>query len=249
MTDIQQPPWREAFLAALPFLLIALSAVFSALKNASSTGLLASAANNLDVATFVLLLATSVLVTIYAVFRRFPLWTASWYPFAAWTVVVLIGLSGANQDGGNGYFILVAFGLIVLGYLFLFRFSRLHALLTALFLLPVASQMGLESIPAGWEAALALTSGVLAALVAAFVLRHYEWTPSVVLAIAANLLAGILLIFVAYTQTEIPAFYGETLGEALTAFALYAALTFALYLGPLLIWRLIDHLFSRRVAP
>lgn len=248
VTDVQAPPWREAFLAGLPFLLIALSAVFSTLKETSS-GLLARAASNLDTVTFIFLLASSVLITLYAVLRRFPLWTASWYSFAAWTLVVLLGLWGNRQGSANSYLVLGAFVCLVLGYLLIFRLSRLHALLVALFLLPVASQMGLESIPAGWEAALALTFSGLAALVAAFVLRSYEWKPGVVLAIAANLLAGTLLTFVAYTQTEIPGFYGDSLGDALSAFLLYMVITLALFLGPALVWRIWDHLSQRRSSP
>jgi hypothetical protein len=249
VTDLQSPPWREAFLAGLPFLLGALSAVFSALEESSSTGLLASAASKLDTSIFIILLASSVLVTLYALFRRFPLWTASWYSFAAWTAVVLIGLSGVNQDGSNGYFVLVAFGLIILGYLLIFRFSRLHALLVALFLLPVASQAVLEYIPAAWEATLAIVFGVLAALVAAFVLRRWEWQTGVALAIGANLLAGLLLVYVSFTQIEIFGFYGDSLNDAISAFAVYAAATFVIFLGPWLLWRLWDRLTLRRSIP
>ena len=248
ITDIQTPPWREAFLAGLPFLLIALSAVFSALEANPAAGLLSWAAASLDTALFILLLSASLLVSIYAVVHRFPLWTASWYSFAAWSAVALIGLWSARQGSDNGLLVLGGFGVILLGYLLIFRLSRLHALLMALFLLPIASQFGLESIPAAWEAALALFFGLLAALVAAYVMRRYEWKPGVTLAISANLLAGLLLIFVAFTQTEMSGFYGDSLGDALPGYTLYAALTLALYLGPLLFWRIIGRLAGQRRA-
>jgi hypothetical protein len=253
VTDLQSPPWREAFLAGFPHLWLALSLSFGKLVEGSPTGLLTRGVTTFAAASFVVFLGASVLVSLYALLRRFPLWTASWYSYAAWTLVILLGLWTARAGSDNwaltNLLVLGAFGSLLLGYLFIFRHSRLHALLVALFLLPVASQIGLESIPAGWEAVLALVFGALAALVAAFVLRRWEWSTSVALAIGANLLAGLLLVYVAFAETEIAGFYGDSLRDALLAFALYAALTFALFLGPALVWRLIDRLARRRSNP
>ncbi len=253
VNDIHQPPWRDALLAALPHLWLALSLSFSKLLEGPPTGLLNRGVITLTTGLLVVFLGVSVLVSLYAILRGFPLWTASWYSYAAWGVVVLLGLWSASAGGDNWVFntllVVGAFGAILLGYLLVYRRSRLHALLMALFLLPVASQIGLESIPAAWEAVLALSFGVLAALVALYLLRSWDWLSGVVLAIGANLLAGLFLTYVAFYQTEIPGFYGDSLVDALSVFVVYAIITLALYLGPALFWRLWDRLIPSRSAP
>jgi hypothetical protein len=160
--------------------------------------------------------------------------------YAAWIAVILLGLLIYRLGNDNWIINLVlifgALGGIALAYLLVFRSSRIHALLLALFLMPVATQLGLEAIPTNLEAFLGLLFGLLAAGVAALVVHSESWRAGVVFAIAANLISGLALTYVCFYQAEIPGFYGDSLGEAAGAFLVYAGLAVLLYLGPMLFW-------------
>ncbi len=230
-------PWMEPLLAALPHLWVALSIAIDKIyaSNAPSSLLL-----DLGTISLIVFLIACLGVVYYAWRHAWPLWTASWLGYAVWILVILSGLLAYRLGNDNWiiniFLIFGALGGIALAYLLIFRSSRTHALLLALFLMPVATQLGLEAIPTNLEAFLGLLFGLLAAGVAALVVHSESWRTGVVFAIAANLISGLALTYVCFYQAEIPNFYGDSFIEAAGAFLVYAGLTVLLYLGPLLFW-------------
>ena len=237
-------PKIEPLLAALPHLWIALSAAISKLYPPANPESLRTPGT----LSLILFMLVCLAVAVYALRRNWPLWTASWMGYAVWVFVILAGLLtyrlGSDNWVINMLLVFGALGGIALAYLFIFRRSRTHALLLALFLMPVATQWELEAIPDTLEASLALLFGILAAGVAFIVVRTSSWRVGVVLAIAANLLAGASLTYISFYQAEIPGFYGDSLMEAGSAYLVYAGLAVLLFLGPALFWTAWDRLTS-----
>jgi uncharacterized membrane protein len=237
-------PWGEPLLAALPHIWVALSVVVSVFLPASNPDSLRTP-GTLSLIVFILVCLG---VALYAWRHAWPLWSASWMGYAAWVGVVLAGLLASRLGNDNwiinAVLIFGALGGIALAYLFLFRSSRTHALLLALFLMPVATQWELEAIPDNLEAFIALLFGLLAAGVAVVVVRTLSWRVGVVFAIAANLVSGAVLTYISFYQAEIPGFYGDSFSEALAAFLVYAGLAVMLYLGPPIFWWILRQLSS-----
>lgn len=232
-------PWGEPLLAALPHLWVAISVAIDKIYSPSAPS---SFLLDLGTISLIVFLVACLGVVLYAWRHAWPLWSASWMGYAAWIAVILVGLLvyrlGNDNWIINTILIFGALGGIALAYLLIFRASPAHALLLALFLMPVVTQLGLEAIPDSLEAFLGLLFGLLAAGVAALVVNRESWRLGVVLAIAANLISGLALTYVCFYQAEIAGFYGDSFGEAVAAFLVYAGLAVALYLGPPLFWEI-----------
>jgi hypothetical protein len=235
-----RPPWREVLYAGVPHLWLGIAVALGKIVGTNN-----NLVSDVSAASLVLFLIFSAGVAAYAWRHGWPLWTAAWYSYAFWLLVVavlsLIYLSGLYLLGENNWILnavmlLGSIAAIGLGYLVLFRYSRLHALLVALFLLPVASQLGLEAIPDVWEAFIALFFGLLAALASAYIVWSLSWSRGVTAALLANLFAGAALTYISFYQTEIPGFYGDTFAEALQAFLGFLGVAAALFLGPWIFW-------------
>lgn len=243
-------PWRDPLLAALPHLWVGITLAASKLVGLSRPEQTATVFSQVTIISLYAFMALCVAVTIYAWLRGWPLWTASWYGYTAWLLVILVGYLTVSLGDDNWMInyalILGAIGSIALGYLLLFRRMRLHALLVALFLMPVATQLELEAIPDAWESFLALFFGLLAGLVAMYIVRSWDWVTGMALAIAANLLAGALLTYIAFYKVEIPDFYGNTPSEALAAFVTYAGIVMIFYIGPFIFWNVWELFANRR---
>jgi hypothetical protein len=232
---IGRSPRREVFLAGIPHLLFGLVIVLANLTQEHS-----NLVPGLSTALLGLFLGLSAGVAVYAWKRGWPLWTAAWYSYAFWLLVVavayLVYWLGNDNWILNSVMALGSIAAIGLGYLILFRISRLHALLIGLFLLPVASQLGLESIPETWEAFIALFFGLMAGLASAYTVLSSDWAKGVTAALLANLFAGVALTYISFYQTEIPGFYGDTAAEVWLAFLGYLGAAAALFLGPWVLW-------------
>jgi hypothetical protein len=138
----------------------------------------------------------------------------------------------------NAILIFSVLGGIALGYLFLFRHYRLHAVLVALFLMPVMTLFFLESIPDNVEALLSLSFGLLAGIAASAVVRWWSWPAGVTVALGANLIAAAALTYVSIYHTEVPNFYGDSYTDAFLTFGLYITFALVLFLGPAVFWRI-----------
>lgn len=239
-------PWGEPLLAALPHLWIALSVAFAKIYTPAGSAPFSSPGT----ISLVIFLVVCLGVVFYAWRHTWPLWTASWMGYAAWILIILAGLLiyrlGNDNWIINVILILGALGGIALAYLLLFRSSRTHALLLALFLMPVATQWGLEAIPDDLEAFLALLFGFLAAGVAVMVVRTASWRIGAVFAITANLLCGAVLTYISFYHAEIANFYGDSFTEAAAAFLVYAGLAVLLFLGPPIFWAVWGRLTASR---
>jgi hypothetical protein len=234
-------PWGEPLLAGLPHIWVGVSLAVG--KLSSTTG--QAAGNNyfnlLSMASLTIFALVCLAVTVYAWLRSWPLWTASWYSYTAWLLLIPIGLATVFFVGSsavNNVMVISALAVLLLGYLILFRASRLHALLVALFILPVLPQVNLEAIPVGIEAFLSMFFGLLAALVAIMVLRWWSWQAGVTLALGANLIAGATLAFISFYQTDPANFYGSSTADVWLFFVIYLIISILLFIGPALFWSL-----------
>jgi len=239
-----RPPRREVFFAGIPHLWFGIVVALEKLGEIFVPDASSNLVPVLSTASLVIFLVLSAGLAIYAWRRGWPLWTAAWYSYAFWLLVIaiayLVYLLGNDNWILNSVIALGSIAAIGVAYLVLFRYSRLHALLVALFLLPVASQLGLEAIPDTWEAFIALFFGLLAGLASAYAVRYLNWAKGVTAALIANLFAGATLTYICFYQAEIPGFYGDTFGEALLALAGYLGVAVALFLGPWILWGLWD---------
>ncbi|MGW8251988.1 MAG: hypothetical protein ACWGO1_15210 [Anaerolineales bacterium] len=247
-----ETPWREPLWAALPHLWVGTTVMLSKLWAVSSFGSEDNPFNMVGMLSLAAFGVAVLAVLFYGWRRDWPLWTASWYGYAAWMLVVLVGLAAVRLGEDSWVFnMLLIFGVLVgltVGYLFLFRRSRLHALLVALFLMPVLTLFGIEAIPDGIEAFLSFYFGLLAALAAFAAVRWWSWPAGVTVAIGVNLIAGATLTYVAFYQTEITNFYGDSLGDLLIYFGIYLVIVLFLFLGPLVFWRIWDRISRSRGA-
>lgn len=245
-------PWVEPLLAALPHLWIGIAA--------AAIRLIASGAPEVDAwwlsgaasVALMVFMAASLAAAVYAWRGSWPLWSASWFFYTAWILVILFGL-GINYLVPhawvlNAALILGSLAGMAVGYLMLFRRARRHAALAALFLMPVATQLELEAIPDAWEAVIALAFGILAAGAAIGIVRNQSWFKGVIGALGANGVAGLLLTYVCFYRAEIPNFYGDSFLEASLAFLIYVGLAVALFVGPAIFWSVVERL-RRAIKP
>ena len=202
--------------------------------------------NSLNIASVIIFMGVSLALMVYAWRLEWPLWSASWFFYAAWIGVIVLGylLFRLAPDAWMINAVLILGGLagMAVGYLVLYRRSRLHAVLAALFLMPVATQFELEAIPNSLEAFISLLFGTLAALAAIGILRTHSWAQGVIYALTANLVAGIALTYICFYRAEIPGFYGDSFLEAAMAFTFYFVLALALFIGPLFFCALVDRI-------
>lgn len=232
-------PWGEPLLAGLPHVWVGLSIALGKLGGAADPGAGFNLYGTLSIISLTVFALFCLGVTIYAWQRSWPLWTASWYGYTAWLLLIPIGLATVFLVGSsavNNVMVITVFGALLLGYLILFRASRLHALLVALFILPVLPQINLEAIPDSAEAFLSMFFGLLAGLAAMMVLRWWSWQAGVTLALGVNLLAGATLTYISFYQTEIPDFYGDSRSDVMLFFGIYLIISILIFLGPLVFW-------------
>lgn len=237
--------WKESLLAALPHLWIGISAAIIRFES----GIYSERLSTLGMASLVSFVLVCLILMVYSWRHSWPLWSASWFFYAFWIAIIVLGYGistfAEHAWVANAILILGGLAAMAVGYLFLFRYSRLHALLAGLFLMPVATQFELEAIPDNLEAVIAVLFAILAALAAIAIVRTQNWVQGVVFALLANLVAGLVLTYVSFYRAEIPNFYGDSFLEAFLAFAFYFALATALFIGPLIFWYGVDR-FRRK---
>lgn len=234
-------PWGEPLLAGLPHFWVGLSLALGKLGTNPDQGAGNYFYDTLSIVSLTIFALFCLGVTVYAWRRSWPLWTASWYSYTAWLLLIPIGLATVYIGGSsaiNNMLVITAFIGLLLGYLILFRSSRLHALLVALFILPVLPQVNLEAIPESIEAFLSVFFGLLAGLVAVMVLRWWSWRAGVTLALSANLIAGATLAYISFYQTDPPNFYSSSPADVWLFFAIYLSISILLFIGPALFWGL-----------
>jgi hypothetical protein len=203
----QPGSWRDAILAGLPHLLMGLlfaTGRFGILDiyEVSQTG-------NLIFGTGLALLVIGMLV--FAWRRGWPLWSASWYLYATWVTLAVVGLTieSLNLEDSWRYTNVLFISwilLCIIGYFILLSRSKLHGLLSVAFLFPMLSVMMLEFIPNPIEGWLALGVGLVAAIAAGAIVRVGEFRLALGLVLGINLIAGLAAAYVSeYKMLDLPA--------------------------------------------
>jgi hypothetical protein len=202
----QPGSWGATILAGLPHLLAGLLSGWS--------GLLTQLIDpDQKFATIFLIgLAIQVITLLIIAWRRgWPLWSASWYLYGTWIVLVFFGqvIEKLNLEESWRYSFAMLLGWLifcVIGYFSLSFKSKLHALLAIAFLFPFIGLALLEFIPDNIEGWLGIALGLLAALVSGAIVRIGNFRSALGLVLGINLIAGLAL---AYISEYMPVFPPE----------------------------------------
>ena len=202
----QPGTWGMAFLAGLPHLLMGL------LIGVGKLGIVdtyqVSQIGNATIGIELTLLVIGMLI--YAWRRGWPLWSASWYLYGTWVLLVIIGLTigSLNLEDSWRYTNAMFLGwilLCIIGYFIILSKSKLHGLLSVAFLFPLLSAMMLEFIPNPIEGWLAIGVGLLAALAAGAIVRIGELRLALGLVLSLNLAAGLAWAYIGeYKMLDLP---------------------------------------------
>ena len=203
----QQPGTRgAAVLAGLPHLLMGLFlgmgelSVFDAHQASRSFSALIGI-------VFALLVAV---ILIFAWRRGWPLWSASWYLYGTWIPVAILGLTidSLNLEESWRFTNAIFPGwmiICIIGYFIILLKSRLHGLLSVVFLFPFLGVVMLEFIPNPIEGWLALGLGLLTALTVGVIIRIGQFRSGLWLALGVNIIAGLSLAYVGeYQMKDLP---------------------------------------------
>jgi hypothetical protein len=237
--------WGEIFLAVLPFLLILL--IDALPKLLVATGQLTWEAPAMRVVNtgLGLLLIVTLLVIIFVGWRqRWPVWSASWYPFfvlgllwmVIWLVALLTGSERFEDVSSQGWILYLAFPLIIAVLLYaVTRLDRLRGLLAALPVLYLLWLPNMEFVPDSLEFSIKATSTALICLAIAFLLHRGDWRLGLYAVLAANLVVGFLYSYASiyhggYLPFSAP---GPSLVEVIKRLIPQYLATSAILLGPL----------------
>lgn len=248
LTQTAQTPWRDAVLAGLPHLLVTLFAGVSQVAYGLLPGYIFDRLTGFFAVFGVAFFILAGGVVLYAWRHGWPLWTASWYGYGAWLVLIaLVPLGLLNEKLGiieawkfNNALILGGIGLMGLGYLWLVRRDWLQGLLAALFFMPMmVLMMTIEFVHPQIEGLVFVVSGLLAALASGAIVCLRSWQVGVWLVFGINLLAGAAISYVSVYQIDIPAqYFSPTPSAVVTRLTAYLLLSLALVAGPFLLWAL-----------
>jgi hypothetical protein len=240
--------WGEITLAASPFLLILLADILP--KLLVEGGLFTweeAGLRFLNTALTVLLVGSLLAVFSLAWRRRWPAWSATWYPiFCVPPLLLFVGLINWLTQGRLSFTISQEMVMYVWIPLFiallLYAVTRLDPLRGLLAALPVIYLLwipNMEFVPDAIEIAIKIPSTALICLTIAFTLRRGDWRLSLYAILCMNLVVGALFAYAGiYHGGTLPfTAPGPNLVEvARSLLPQYIALG-AILLGPLFAWK------------
>jgi hypothetical protein len=245
----QPGTWGAVFLAGLPHLLMSL------LIGIGKLGILdtyqVSKIGKPTIGIELTLLVIGILI--YAWRRGWPLWSASWYLYGTWVVLVVVGLTIESLDLEDSWrytnaMLLGWILLCIIGYFVVLSKSKLHGLLSVAFLFPLLSVTMLEFVPNPIEGWLAIGVGLLAALVAGTIVRIGELRPALGLVLGLNLAVGPTWAYIGeYKMLDLPPgapAYVPKFSSFLEMLALYSIFSLGIVALPFIIHGLWN--FGRR---
>ena len=206
-TEDRQPgSWGAATLAGLPHLLMGLLIglgkffVFDLYGTSQTISIITGLALTLLVAGMLIL----------ALRRGWPLWSASWYFYGTWVLLMVAGLviERLNLEESWRYTTVMFLGWIlicILGYFWILSKSKLHGLLSVAFLFPMLSIVMMEFIPNPIEGWLAISVGLLASLTAGAIVRIGIFRLALGLIFSLNLTVGLIWAYISeYKMLDLP---------------------------------------------
>ena len=240
--------WGDALLAVLPFLLILLGdglpklLVEGGLMTWEDAGM-----RILNTGLAVLLIACLLGIFVLAWRRRWPVWSATWYPLFWFPLLLLaIGLAALLKQGRLDFtisqdvvmYLWVPLFIAVLLYA-VTRLDPRRGLLAALPVIYLLWLPNMEFVPDLIELAIKLPIILLICLAIVFVLRSRDWRSGLFTVLGMNLAVGALFAYAGtYHGGTLPfSAPGPNLVEvARSLFPQYLA-TSAILLGPLYAWK------------
>jgi len=197
--------WYAAILAGLPHLLVGLLSGWSSLLTRSIDP------EQRFSTIFGIGLAILVVVLLISAWRRgWPLWSASWFLYGTWIVLIILGqvIEKLNLEEYWRYTNATFFSWLIfciIGYFSLSLKSKLHALLAIVFLFPFIGLAMLEFIPDDIEGWLAIALGLLTALASGAIVRIGDFRTALGLVLSVNITAGLALAYTSeYKMLDLP---------------------------------------------
>jgi len=254
MIKINKPgSWSAAMLAGLPHFLMGLLLGVGKILSVNIYPVSQTA-----IVSAVICLALVVLVTLGIAWKKgWPLWSASWYLYGTWVVMIVLGLGieKLNLDESWRYNNALFFGWILIcifGYTIILFKSRLHGLISVAFLFPLLGVMFLEFIPNPIEGWLAIGLGTLTALTIAAIVRSGEFRFGLWAVFCVNLIAGLSLAYIGeYQIKELPSWipaHVPKFGNFLELLVFYSVFSSGVVALPFML-RGLWHFTRRRIFP
>ncbi len=240
--------WGEITLAALPFLLILL--IDGLPKLLDEGGLLTwedAGMRILNIGMIVLSVVSLLVIFTLAWRRRWPAWSATWYPiFCVPPLLLIVGLLSLLRQGrfdttiSQETLIYVWVPILVAVLLYsVTRLDPLRGLLAALMIIYPLWLTNMEFVPDSIELAIKVPSIALICGAIAFVLRRGDWREGLYAILAMNLAVGALFAYagIYYGGTLPFVAPGPNLVEVARSLIPQYLATSAILLGPLFAWK------------
>lgn len=240
--------WGEVALAVLPYLLALLMGglpmllVVTGLLTWEDTGM-----RILNIALSVLLVAVPLVVFILAWRRRWPVWSATWYPVFCIPLLLLpVGLVSLLEQGrfsltiSQDAFIYIWLPLLVAVLLYaVTRLDPRRGLLAASPVIYLLWVPNMEFVTDSIEIAITVAGSLLFCLAVAFILRREGWRSGLYAILGTNLAVGALYSYAGiYHGGTLPfSAPGPNLVEVMRSLIPQYLATSAILLGLLFAWR------------
>ncbi len=186
--------------------------------------------------------------------RQWPLWSASWYGYWAWMILVVLSLANMRFNLiiywiFNNLLILGTIVLLALAYLKQVRKEPLRGLLSVLFLMPVITLSFLEFIPPFEEGLIYLGTALVVSSTVVGIMTLRDVLKGTLLVLSANLFVGVGIAYVSVYLPDYPPGFTTipSLGEFAVQISFYMILVVVLITGPLAFWKFWDK-FNHKLA-
>lgn len=256
LTGLAPTGGSEPVLASLPHIWLALIITLSQLDGVILPNLPGGALTSASDVLAVALLATCVIISVYAWQHEISLWMPAWSGYIPWAFAAVAGNILYLLDAGNWVYSmglqLLALLAMGIGYWVRFRFVPLHALEAGLALLPASTVFYLKATsgPEPMDLPMALSAIVAclaAAVVAAGAAVSRQRAIALVLTAGACAITWLFHLGLSINQIGLPGGPSGTLFEIVESQFIFLVISLVFFLGPWGFWSGWDALMRRAV--